>query len=116
MIALPSRTLTPPSRHAELENTFKKSKYISQMWIYGNSFHTTLVAVIVPEHDTIMAWCQHNGVSGDFSEAVKDKKVCVRVGAGAMPRRAVLCFFHTLALSALSLTLVRPCPSGLHAH
>jgi len=59
----------------ELENTFKKSKYISQMWIYGNSFHTTLVAVIVPEHDTIMAWCQHNGVSGDFSEAVKDKKV-----------------------------------------
>lgn len=60
---------------AELENVFGKSQYIGQIWIYGNSFHTTLVAVVVPEHDTIMPWCQHNGIQGDYSEAVKDPKV-----------------------------------------
>jgi long-chain acyl-CoA synthetase len=61
--------------HTELENIFKKSKYISQIWIYGNSFHTTLVVVVVPEYETVSAWCQHNGVTGDFAEAAQSEAV-----------------------------------------
>lgn len=71
-------TRQPVRPFTELESIFKKSKYISQMWIYGNSFHTTLVAVVVPEFETVSAWCQHNGVTGDFAEAAQSEKVRLR--------------------------------------
>eukprot|EP00047_Mylnosiga_fluctuans_P017984 m.66010 g.66010 ORF g.66010 m.66010 type:complete len:695 (-) comp7368_c1_seq2:51-2135(-) len=51
----------------ELENVFGKSKYISQIWVYGNSFQVCLVAVIVPNKDVIMEWAAANGVQGDFA-------------------------------------------------
>ncbi|EDQ87794.1 uncharacterized protein MONBRDRAFT_33146 [Monosiga brevicollis MX1] len=59
----------------ELEGIFKKCKYVGQIWIYGNSFHTTLIAVIVPDPDTIMPWCKEQGIQGDFATATKDERV-----------------------------------------
>merc|ERR1712065_74946 len=59
----------------ELEGIFKKIPYVGQIWIYGNSFHTTLVAVIVPDPETIMPWCKQQGIEGDFEKAVTDPKV-----------------------------------------
>ena len=59
----------------ELEGIFSKIKFVGQLWVYGDSYHMTLVAVIVPDPETIMPWCRENGISGEFSEAVKDPKV-----------------------------------------
>eukprot|EP00045_Choanoeca_perplexa_P008245 m.75981 g.75981 ORF g.75981 m.75981 type:complete len:670 (-) comp14416_c0_seq1:115-2124(-) len=59
----------------ELEGIFKKIKWVGQIWIYGDSFHTTLVAVIVPDPETIMPWCKEHGIEGDYATAVQDPKV-----------------------------------------
>jgi long-chain acyl-CoA synthetase len=59
----------------ELEGHFKRSKYVGQIWVYGNSFNVTLIAVIVPNPETILPWCRENGIEGDFAEAVMTPQV-----------------------------------------
>jgi len=59
----------------ELENVYKKCKYISQIWVYGNSFNVTLIAVVCLDPETIMPWCQANGVEGDYKTAMMNPKV-----------------------------------------
>lgn len=36
-----------------------------QVWVYGNSFKSVLVAVVVPKDDAIKAWAAANGKSGE---------------------------------------------------
>jgi long-subunit acyl-CoA synthetase (AMP-forming) len=45
-----------------------------QIWVYGNSFEATLVAVAVPNQPALEKWAQTNGVEGDFSQLCKDPK------------------------------------------
>jgi len=40
----------------KIENVLGKSKYIGQCFVYGNSFFVTLVAVIVPDMESLVAW------------------------------------------------------------
>ena len=42
-----------------------KSKYISQPWVYGNSFLPMLVAVVVPAFDELRA----AGIAAGWAEA-----------------------------------------------
>ena len=52
----------------ELESIFSKSKYIAQIWVYGNSFQICLVAVVVPDIEAIMHWAQQSsGLPQDFA-------------------------------------------------
>jgi long-chain acyl-CoA synthetase len=39
-----------------LEAEFGKCDLVEQIWLYGSSFEATLVAVVVPVKDTLMAW------------------------------------------------------------
>jgi hypothetical protein len=38
----------------------------AQVWVYGNSFKSVLVAVVVPKEDAIKAWAAANGKSGEW--------------------------------------------------
>jgi long-chain acyl-CoA synthetase len=40
---------------------------LSQVWVYGNSFESTLVAVVVPKADAIKDWAKANGKTGAAS-------------------------------------------------
>lgn len=60
----------------ELENVFHKVPHASQLWIYGDSFHNTLIAVIVPSVETFPEWLNNNGIEGNFTDAVQHEKVC----------------------------------------
>eukprot|EP00051_Salpingoeca_urceolata_P026721 m.478339 g.478339 ORF g.478339 m.478339 type:complete len:663 (+) comp21121_c0_seq1:69-2057(+) len=51
----------------EVENLISKSKFVSQIFVYGNSEKTAVVAVIVPDKDVTLAWGQEHHVEGDFS-------------------------------------------------
>ena len=44
----------------KLENTYKMSPAVEQIWVYGNSFESVLVAVVVPSEDKVKA---HGGAS-----------------------------------------------------
>ena len=48
---------------------------LSQVWVYGNSFESSLVAVVVPNPDNVKALAQRLGVSGDIATLCKDPKV-----------------------------------------
>ncbi len=37
-----------------------------QMWVYGNSFESVLVAVVVPERSKLMDWAAKQGLAGDY--------------------------------------------------
>ncbi|TMW67700.1 hypothetical protein Poli38472_011320 [Pythium oligandrum] len=46
----------------KIENVYSKSKYIAQIFIYGDSFQTSLVAIAVPDHDVAKAWAANKGL------------------------------------------------------
>ncbi|WIA35224.1 hypothetical protein OEZ86_003686 [Tetradesmus obliquus] len=56
----------------KLEAIYKKSPSVEQVWVYGNSFKSVLVAVVVPKDDAIKAWAAANGKSGSVAELCKD--------------------------------------------
>lgn len=45
-----------------------------QIWVYGNSFESCLVAVINPNKQGLERWAESNGVSGDFASICGDPK------------------------------------------
>lgn len=45
-----------------------------QIWIYGNSFESSLVAVANPNKDVLEQWAADNGVSGDFAALCENPK------------------------------------------
>jgi long-chain acyl-CoA synthetase len=49
-----------------VENELKKFDQLEQLWVYGNSFESCVVAVVVPVEAKLMAWAKQNNVKGDF--------------------------------------------------
>ena len=45
-----------------------------QIWIYGNSFHSFLVAVANPNRGALERWAQENGIEGDFDALCNNPK------------------------------------------
>lgn len=47
---------------------------ILQIWVYGNSFESYLVAVVCPSKIQIEHWAKDNNVSGDFESICQNQK------------------------------------------
>ena len=45
-----------------------------QVWIYGNSFESYLVAVANPNKQALEKWAAENGVPGDFNSLCENPK------------------------------------------
>ncbi len=58
----------------KVEAVYKKNPLVEQIWVYGSSFESTLVAVVVPNQDVLSTWATNNGVTGDSAAVVKDPK------------------------------------------
>lgn len=54
----------------KLENAYKQCDLVEQLWVYGNSFESVLVAVVVPKEKQLMAWAEKNGLGGQDFKAV----------------------------------------------
>ena len=48
--------------------------FLFQIWVYGNSFESSLVAVANPNKEALEHWATENGVSGDFAALCEDPK------------------------------------------
>lgn len=59
----------------KLEAAFKKNDIVDQVWVYGDSFRASLVAVVVPVEKTVKDWAKGQGIEGDFATVCKDEKV-----------------------------------------
>ena len=51
------------------------SMYVEQIWVYGNSFESSLVAVVVPNEESLRKWASVNGLKGTFADLCNDKTV-----------------------------------------
>ncbi|XP_068334949.1 long chain acyl-CoA synthetase 1-like isoform X2 [Pyrus communis] len=51
-----------------LENVYGIASIIEDIWVYGNSFKSMIVAVVVPEEETAKKWAYLNGHMGSFSD------------------------------------------------
>jgi len=52
----------------KLESSYKDSPLVDQVWVYGNSLESCLVAVVVPLEKNLMQWAKDNGVMGTFQQ------------------------------------------------
>ncbi|KAL5791980.1 hypothetical protein ACOSP7_000574 [Xanthoceras sorbifolium] len=51
-----------------LENVYSSTPIVEDIWIYGDSFKSMLVAVVVPHEENTKKWAYLNGHMGSFSE------------------------------------------------
>ncbi|KAL5729370.1 long-chain-fatty-acid--CoA ligase [Ranunculus cassubicifolius] len=57
-----------------LESTFGQCPLITAIWVYGNSFESFLVAVVVPEKKVIEDWEVSQNETGDFQSLCEHPK------------------------------------------
>ena len=64
----------------KIENVYLTHKYVAEIFVHCDSFHTNTVAVVVPDRDNLLALARELGV-GDksFEEVCKDPQVVMRV-------------------------------------
>jgi len=59
----------------KLENIIKLCKSVSEIFIYGDSFESFLVAVIVPDMKVLKEMAEANGIKEGLEEMLHDKKI-----------------------------------------
>ena len=59
----------------KLEGDYADTEVVEQIWIYGTSTESFLVAVVVPDKHKLEAWASENSVSGSFEDIVKSDQV-----------------------------------------
>jgi len=57
-----------------LEGIYVRSKYVQQIWVYGDSFKRYLVAFVYPDPEVAAAWAKANGVSADMKSLTESEK------------------------------------------
>ncbi|TYJ50291.1 hypothetical protein E1A91_A01G196200v1 [Gossypium mustelinum] len=57
-----------------IENTYSRCPLIASIWVYGNSFESFLVAVVVPERKALEDWGKENGEATDFKSLCENPK------------------------------------------
>jgi len=63
----------------KIEMVVSKSKYISQPWVYGNSFFPMLVAVVTPDFGELHATAQAQGWDVDDNVALAAKPEAIKI-------------------------------------
>ncbi|XP_030167983.1 long-chain-fatty-acid--CoA ligase 1 isoform X3 [Lynx canadensis] len=64
----------------KIENIYVRSEPVAQVFVYGESLQAFLIAIVVPDAETLCPWAQKRGFAGSFEELCRNKDV----------RRAVL--------------------------
>ncbi|KAI3789374.1 hypothetical protein L2E82_02167 [Cichorium intybus] len=58
-----------------IESTYSRCPLVTSIWVYGNSFESFLVAVVVPDKIAVEEWAEKNNESGDFVSLCKNSNV-----------------------------------------
>ncbi|KAF0696178.1 hypothetical protein As57867_013008, partial [Aphanomyces stellatus] len=59
----------------KIENALITNSYVAQIFVYGDSLHSVLVAIVVPEEAPLMDLAKSLGVTGSFADACANKQV-----------------------------------------
>ncbi|XP_076922946.1 putative CoA ligase CCL6 [Bidens hawaiensis] len=58
-----------------IESAYSRCPLVTAIWVYGNSFESFLVAVVVPDRAAIEEWAAKNNESGDYESLCKNPNV-----------------------------------------
>lgn len=114
--SLPATTPATVVRHAGeyvaveyLEAEFGKCDLVEQIWLYGSSFESCLVAVVVPVKDKLMKWAEQQAeLSGKNYKQVCQSKVATEhvlsqlTATGMVWGRSVVAVGHQYCHAGLS--------------
>ncbi|XP_053967756.1 long-chain-fatty-acid--CoA ligase 1-like [Anastrepha ludens] len=51
----------------KIENIYTLSQYVNQVYVYGESLESCIIAVVVPDVDVLKQWANDNRVKGTLS-------------------------------------------------
>ncbi|KAL5987163.1 eukaryotic long-chain fatty acid CoA synthetase (LC-FACS) [Asimina triloba] len=57
-----------------IESTYGRCPLITSIWVYGNSFESFLVAVVIPERKALEDWASMHNEGGDFESLCRNPK------------------------------------------
>ncbi|XP_073286784.1 probable CoA ligase CCL6 [Primulina huaijiensis] len=57
-----------------IESVYSRCPLVTSVWVYGNSFDSFLVAVVVPERKPLEEWAEKNQEKGDFKSLCCNSK------------------------------------------
>lgn len=55
----------------KLENAYTQIDLIKQIFVYGDSLQSYLVAIVVPDKDELLKWAKSHSIEKDFAELIK---------------------------------------------
>lgn len=59
----------------KIEASYKKNMLVEQIWVYGNSLESTLVAIVVPAAEgPLQEWAKEKGLSADLPSLCKSEE------------------------------------------
>jgi long-chain acyl-CoA synthetase len=67
-----------------LETIYLKSRFVAQVFVYGDSLRSCLVGVVVPDVDVLLPWAKKQGFPENLAELCKDERARKAVLASMM--------------------------------
>jgi long-chain acyl-CoA synthetase len=58
----------------KIESVYMRSEFVSQIFVYGDSFQSYLIAVVVPDRGFFLSWADEKGVQMNFEDACCDQR------------------------------------------
>ncbi|XP_045053046.1 long-chain-fatty-acid--CoA ligase 1 isoform X1 [Desmodus rotundus] len=59
----------------KIENVYQRSEPVAQVFVHGESLQAFLIAIVVPDIETLGRWAQKRGLEGSFEELSRNKDV-----------------------------------------
>uniref|UniRef100_A0A8C9AQU6 Long-chain-fatty-acid--CoA ligase n=1 Tax=Prolemur simus TaxID=1328070 RepID=A0A8C9AQU6_PROSS len=59
----------------KIENIYLRSEPVSQVFVHGESLQAFLIAIVVPDAETLCPWARKKGFDGTFEELCRNKDV-----------------------------------------
>ncbi|XP_063493759.1 long-chain-fatty-acid--CoA ligase 1 isoform X6 [Symphalangus syndactylus] len=59
----------------KIENIYVRSEPVAQVFVHGDSLQAFLIAIVVPDVETLCSWARKRGFEGSFEELCRNKDV-----------------------------------------
>ena len=59
----------------KIENILVTNKWSLQVFVYGDSYQTYLIAIVVPKKEVVMEWAKEKGLTGTYEEVCANKQL-----------------------------------------
>ncbi|XP_068952108.1 long-chain-fatty-acid--CoA ligase 1 isoform X2 [Petaurus breviceps papuanus] len=59
----------------KIENIYQRSVPVAQVFVHGESLQAFLIAIVVPDIETLSSWAKKKGFSGSYADLCKNKDV-----------------------------------------